>query len=86
MERQEIVIQTIDALSKISNSYKARGDLKGSNYFKLLISKYQNMPIDDVFSCYANLIRNLSGIEAHGHFTEEEYKLVTKIRELEKLI
>ncbi len=36
---------------------------------------------DGLAEIHAGLNRSLAGIEAHGHFTDEEYKLIQSLRD-----
>ena len=83
MENNEISSEVIDCLLQIITSTKNRDSEQGVKVFNVFIEKLRLGK--EAGSLLTELIRHLSGIEAHGHFTDEEYKSVNRIKELEKI-
>jgi hypothetical protein len=81
MEKQDIIIH-IENLLKLAES---RSTKQGVLVYENILSKLKNENnVQKIQEMLIILNRTLSGIEAHGYFTNDEYQHVKELRNLEK--
>jgi len=69
---------------ELLNSAKERDTNQGvAIYNKILELVKEAEKREDIDAILVKFNKALSGIEAHGYFTDDEYSLVIKLRELE---
>ena len=69
--------------SRLLELASARGTNQGVVVYAAMLEKLRNASSqDEVNDCARALKRALNGIEAHGHFDQEEYRIVKAVREL----
>lgn len=60
-----------------------RGTNQGVKVYETMLERLRNAATqEEVDDCADRLKHALAGIEAHGHFTQEEFKIVEAVREL----
>lgn len=77
----------LESVRCLLNSARSRGALQGVKVYEIAINEIEHAnsekELDDIWH-RVNLA--LAGMEAYGEFTDSEYKIVCKIRELEILV
>lgn len=69
--------------SRLLQLASIRGTHQGVKVYETMLERLRNATTqEEVDYCADRLKHALVGIEAHGHFTEEEFKIVEAVREL----
>ncbi|RXJ94108.1 hypothetical protein CRV00_07725 [Malaciobacter molluscorum] len=72
-------------LEKLEKLTTSRDSIQGLKIYKDALTKLKQIKrIDDFHEILNQVLKALSGIEAHGFFTDEEYEYVTKIRKIKR--
>lgn len=72
-------------LEKLNELAVSRNSPQGIKVYEYALDKIREIKTADEFNeLLDKILKTLSGIEAHGFFTDEEYEHVTKIRNMEK--
>ncbi|WP_038177842.1 hypothetical protein [Vibrio rhizosphaerae] len=72
-------------LRKLNELTVSRNSPQGVKVYEYTLDKIGEIKSTDEFNeLLDKILKTLSGIEAHGFFTDEEYEHVTKIRNIEK--
>lgn len=75
------------SIKEIANSVKARGSQQGEELFYTALKQLPELDsTEDKVSFLKRLNKALNGMEAHGEFTDEEYKVVSFLREKERVL
>lgn len=79
------VEELIALLENLKGQTAGRGSQQGIATFEAFIQQLKTSdgkPEDSITGLLLSIDRNLAGIEAHGHFSDEEYAIVQSIRDL----
>lgn len=78
-------LEILSHLEFLLDSAESRSTEQGANtYTEFVASLAAATSKTEMTWILSRLDRHLSGIEAHGHFTNREYEAVIKIRDLSK--